>query len=96
MMTDEHEPLPPAVGFPLDRRVMRLLRKLEKRDLRIAGLQRRVAALESALATKDVEAKRLPREVARAVQEALCNVRMIPVIGAGKNARIVEVKSSDA
>jgi hypothetical protein len=85
-----------AVGALLDRRVRRLLRKIEKRDQRIAGLVRRVAMLESALATKDMEAKRLPRDVTRAVQEALCNVRMIPVIGVGKNARIVELKSSDA
>lgn len=79
-----------------DIRVTRLLRKLEKRDERIAGLMRRVALLESALATKDLESKRLPREITRAVQEALCNVRMIPVFGVGREAKIVEVKSSNA
>ena len=59
-------------------------------------MKRRIQELEHALAVKDIEVKRLPRDVTRAVQEALCNVRMIPVIGVGKNARIVEVKSSDA
>jgi hypothetical protein len=82
-------------GGAKDREVGRLLRRLEKRDRRISGLMRRVAMLESALATKDMESKRLPRDVARAVQEALCNVRMIPVLGVGKSARIVEVRSSE-
>ena len=86
----------PAVGIPLDRQVRRLRRKLEKRDLRIAGLQRRVTALESALATKDIDAKRMPLDVTRAVQHALSNVRLIPIIGASKNGRIVEIKTSDA
>lgn len=81
---------------PTDIKIRRLLRKIEKRDKRNAGLLNRISQLESALATKDVEIKRLPREVARAVQEALCNVRMIPVLGVGKNARIIEVKSSEA
>ena len=86
----------PAAGSPLDRLVRRLLRKLEKRDLRIAGLQRRVAMLESALATKDMDAKKIPLDVTRAVQHALSNVRLIPIIGAAKNGRIVEIKTSDA
>ncbi len=86
----------PAVGAQVDRRVRRLLRKLEKRDEKIAGMKRRIQELEHALAVKDIEVKRLPRDVTRAVQEALCNVRMIPVLGIGKSARILEVKSSDA
>lgn len=86
----------PAVGIPLDRRVRRLLRKIEQRDRRIDGLTRRVAMLESALATKDLDSKRLPLDVVRAVQQALSNVRLIPIIGAGKNSRIVEVKTTDA
>jgi hypothetical protein len=82
----------PAGQGPVDRRVGRLQRKLEKRDQRIAGLERRVVLLERAVAARDS----LPRDLTRVVQEALCNVRMIPVIGVGKNARIVEVKASDA
>lgn len=74
--------------------VARLRRKLLQRDSRIAGLMRRVAALESALAMKEFEVKRIPRDVVRVVQEALCNVRMIPVLGVGKDARIMEVKMS--
>mgnify|MGYP006315833441 CR=1 FL=1 len=85
-----------AVVAPVERRVRRLQSKLDKRDQKIVGLKRRIQELEHALAVKDVEVKRLPRDVVRAVQEALCNVRMIPVLGIGKNARIVEVKSSDA
>ena len=81
---------------PPDLEVSRLRRKLAKRDEKIAGMKRRIQELEHALAVKDVEAKRLPRDVTRAVQEALCNVRMIPVMGIGKSARILEVKSSDA
>jgi hypothetical protein len=83
-----------AVVALVERRVRRLQSKLDKRDKKIAGLKRRIQELEHALAVKDVEVKRLPRDVTRAVQEALCNVRMIPVLG--KSARILEVKSSDA
>ena len=85
-----------AVGSPVERQVRRLRRKLEKRDEKIAGMKRRIQELEHALAVKDIEVKRLPRDVTRAVQEALCNVRMIPVLGLGASARILEVKSSAA
>lgn len=88
------EPNVNDVGSPVDRQIERLRRKLEKRDEKIAGFKRRIADLEHALAVKDVEVKRLPRDVTRAVQEALCNVRMIPVLGIGNDARILEVKSS--
>lgn len=95
-MPTRDEPLPPADEGPVERTVRRLQQKLAKRNAKIEGLRRRVALLESALATQCLEMQRLPRDVTRAVQDALCNVRMIPVIGAGKNARIVKVESSDA
>lgn len=81
---------------PLDCRVMRLRRKLEQRGRKIAGLEKRVANLEMLLATREIAARRLPLDVVRAVQDALCNIRMIPVYGVGKSDRIVEVKASDA
>lgn len=65
----------------------RLKRKLAQRDQRIAGLNRRVAGLERALAARVLDSQLLPREITRAVQEALCNVRMIPVFG-GRVQRI--------
>jgi len=95
-MAHEEGTTQPADEGPVQRTVRRLRHKLKKRDEKIAGLKRRVAALESALATQSLEMQRLPRDVTRAVQEALCNVRMIPVLGVGKNARIVKVESSDA
>lgn len=81
---------------PVNVEITRLRRKIKKRDARIAGLQRHISILESALATKDLEANRLPRDIVRAVQEALCNVRMIPVLGVGSKAKIVEIQSRDA
>lgn len=81
---------------PIEITMMRLRRKIKRRDARIAGLQRHISMLESALATKDLEAKRLPSDIVRAVQEALCNVRMIPVLGVGSKAKIVEIQSRDA
>lgn len=77
-------------------KIKRLKRKLEKRDRRIAALEHRIMLLENQIATKDLQAKRLPLDVTRAVQEALCNVRMIPVLGVGKNARILDVNFSEA
>ena len=85
-----------AAEPPLDCRVMRLRRKLDLRDRKIAGLKKRVADLEMLLATREIAAKRLPLDVARAVQDALCNIRMIPVHGVGRGDRIVEVKSGPA
>jgi len=73
--------------------VMRLLRKIDSRDRKIAGLRRRVEQLETAIANHEINVRRMP---IRAVQEALCNVRMIPVLGVGSSARIVEIKASDA
>lgn len=75
--------------------IARLKNKLAKRDARIAGMQRHIAELEHRLAVKDMEIKRLPRDVTRAVQEALCNVRMIPVLGVGGMTRIVETRAID-
>jgi hypothetical protein len=72
----------------------RLLKRISQRDRRIAGMQRRIVELEHALAVKDVEVKRLPRDVTRAVQEALCNVRMIPVLGIRSNDKIIEVRDA--
>lgn len=79
---------------PVQRDVRRLRAKLAKRDARIAGLERRISALEHALAVKDTELQRLPRQVVHAVQEALCNVRMIPVLGVRSNDRIIEVREA--
>lgn len=76
--------------------IARLRNKLTKRDNKIAGLRRHVAQLEHALVVKDLEVKRLPRDITRAVQEALCNVRMIPVHGIGGGDKIVEIKHMEA
>ena len=90
-----------AVGSPVDRRVRRLQRKLEKRNARIAGLERRIAKLEASLALRTgdavvVDFSLLRRDLTKAVTDALCNVRMIPVMDIGGHRKIVEVKTSDA
>ncbi len=60
--------------------VARLRRKIVKRDARLAGAERRIKELEHQLAVAICKQDKLPREITRAVQEALCNVRMIPVL----------------
>lgn len=77
-----------------DRTIGRLRLKIEKRDRRIEGLMRRISNLEAALATRTIMAERLPSDIAKAVQTALCNVRMIPVLGIRSNDRIIEVRSA--
>ena len=87
--------LPSASAPKEDVKIGRLRAKLAQRDKRIVGLVSRVAALESALATQVLLSERLPKDVEKAVQRALCNVRMIPVIGMSGD-RIVEVTATVA
>lgn len=70
----------------------RLLRRLEKRDRKIAGLERKIQRLEEALTWRTIDLESLSRNVRREVQDALCNVRMIPVFGGGRDKVIAEVK----
>lgn len=72
----------------------RLRLKIAKRDRRIEGLMRRVAALETELATQVLMAERTPADIARAVQHALANVRMIAVPPIGRTTRI-EVRTDE-
>jgi predicted RNase H-like nuclease (RuvC/YqgF family) len=79
-------------------KIKRLQRKLDQRKDRIAGLERRIAKLESSLALRSgdavvVNAATLRRDIEAAVTEALCNVRMIPVHNISAQRRIVEVRS---
>lgn len=68
--------------------IERLKRKIRRRDVKIAGLEKKIARLQRVA----LEVHALPRNVERAVQNALCNVRMIPVFGAGRDAKILEVE----
>lgn len=92
--------LAPPIDSPAALKIQRLRRKLEQRDRRIAGLARRLARLEGALAIRSgdtvvVNATDLRRDLARAVTDALCNVRMIPVHNIGGHHRIAEVRIAD-
>lgn len=80
---------------PIDCVVMRLKRKIVKRDKKIAGLERRVSELERALGARTIDLQSLSRNVESAVTNALCNVRMIPVFGAVRDSKIVEVRNVD-
>ena len=80
--------------------IQRLRRKLEQKNQRISGLERRIAKLEHALAIRSgdtvvVDTAKLRHDLEKAVVDAFCNVRMIPVLGIGGSKRIVEVKVSD-
>lgn len=74
----------------------RLIRRIERRDKRIAGLERKIQKLENALAWRTLDLESLSRNVRREVQDALCNVRMIPVHGLSSMSKIVEVKCGDS
>lgn len=73
-----------------------LRRKLAKRERRIKGMQRRIDELETALSLHAIRIDRLPERVTKAVQDALCNVRLIPLVGAGRSDKIVEIRAIDA
>lgn len=84
-----------AADCPNEHRVMRLRRKIAKRDRRIIALEKKVLALESALGARTIDLESLSRNVERAVTDALCNVRMIPVFG-HRDRKIIEVRNVDA
>lgn len=72
-------------------KISRLRRKLDRKEQKIQGLVRRVQELEHQLAVKETSIRRLPVEIERAVQRALCNVRMIPILGIGSDDKILEI-----
>lgn len=80
--------------------IERLKNKIRKRDQKIAGLERRIAKLEHSLSLRAndavvVSSSQLRRDLENAVTEALCNVRMIPVLGFGKDTKIIEIRAFD-
>lgn len=92
---NEKAALPPADEGRLQRPVRRLREKLAARDRQIAAMKKHIAALESELARRQLQKDQLPIDVQRAVQRALCNVRMIPVLGLHSDERILEVRVGD-
>ena len=74
--------------------IQRLIRRVERRDRKIAGLERKIRRLEEALSWRTIDLESLSRNVRREVQDALCNVRMIPVHGLSSMNQIVEVKTT--
>jgi predicted RNase H-like nuclease (RuvC/YqgF family) len=71
----------------------RLQRKIERRDKRISGLERKINQLEKALSWRTIDLESLSKNIRREVQDALCNVRMIPVHGVTKTQIIAEVRN---
>jgi multidrug resistance efflux pump len=64
---------------PTEITLERANRRIQRRDRKIAGLQRKIQRLENALAWRTIDLESLSRNVRREVQDALCNVRMIPI-----------------
>jgi len=77
-----------------DRELGRLRKKIESRDRKIAGIARKLRMTQEALALNSILVQRLPIDVEKAVQRALCNVRMIPVFGLRSDDKIVEVRAA--
>lgn len=73
-------------------RERRLLHKIEEKNRKIKGLVSRMQRLENALATRTMDLESLSRNIGREVQDALCNVRMIPVRGIPKMDRIMDIR----
>jgi multidrug resistance efflux pump len=64
---------------PNEIRLERANRRIQRRDRKIAGLQREIKRLENALAWRTIDLESLSRNIRNEVQMALCNVRMIPI-----------------
>jgi hypothetical protein len=79
-----------------DKHQLRLLRRIDRKDNKIAALEKKIQKLEAALSWRTVDLESLTRNVHDAVQRAMCNVRMIPVNGGIKTSRIMEVRDIPA
>lgn len=69
----------------------RLERRIARKDARIAALEKRLIELERSIARHVT----LEFRVEDAVQRALCNVRMIPVLGLGRNTTKIEIVTKE-
>jgi multidrug resistance efflux pump len=78
---------------PNEIRLERANRRIQRRDRKIAGLQREIKRLEQALAWRTIDLESVTRNVHDAVQRALCNVRMIPIHGWTRDQVIAEVRT---
>jgi hypothetical protein len=73
-------------------KLCRMQKKIDKRDRKIAALEKEIRELKSALCVHSLMIKKIPVDVTKAVQSALCNVRMIPIIGVGGSDRIIDIQ----
>jgi predicted RNase H-like nuclease (RuvC/YqgF family) len=71
----------------------RLERRIKRKDKRIAGLERKIQSLEKALSIRTLDLESLTKNLQNAVEQTLCNVRMIPVHSLGRHSVIAEVKT---
>lgn len=76
-----------------DKHQLRLLRRIDRKDKKIAALEKKIQKLEAALSWRTMDLESLSRNVHDAVQRAMCNVRMIPVHGGMRDTKILEVRS---
>lgn len=74
----------------------RLQKRLERRDKRIMGLERKIKLLESALAVRTLDLASLTKNIRREVTDALCNVRMVPVSSGLKGSKILDIRYSSS
>lgn len=72
----------------------RLQKRLERRDKRIMGLERKIQLLESALAVRTLDLESLSKNIRREVTDALCNVRMVPISSGLKGSKILDIRYS--
>lgn len=68
--------------------IVRLQRKLRKKEAKLAGMRKHIGQLEEVIVNKAFDFNHISRKIENAVTNALCNVRMIPVIGKHKTARL--------
>ena len=76
-----------------DKHQIRLLRRIDRKDKKIAALEKKIQKLETALSWRTIDLESVTRNVHDAVQRAMCNVRMIPVHGGIRDSKIVDVRS---
>jgi len=84
-----------SITDPHTKLIGRMQKKIDSRNRKIEGMARKIDTLEATLAWRNIDLESISRNLKQEVENALCNVRMIPVGGMSKTSKILEIRTVD-